>query len=77
MIIGALKETKYQETRVAITPDIVIKYKNLGLEVMVETGLGTASGFNDDDYIKSGALVLKNRNDIFKHNPFNQLLHAF
>ena len=68
MIIGALKETKYQETRVAITPDIVIKYKNLGLEVMVETGLGTASGFNDDDYIKSGALVLKNRNDIFKQS---------
>lgn len=66
MIIGALKETKYQETRVALTPSVVTKYKNLGFEVMVETGLGVSSGWNDDDYIKNGALVLKNRNDIFK-----------
>ena len=66
MIIGALKETKHQETRVAITPDIVTKYKNLGLEIMIETGLGINSGFNDDDYIKNGAMVVKNRNDIFK-----------
>ena len=67
MIIGALKETKYQETRVAVTPDIVGKYKNLDFEVMLETGLGIQSGFDDDDYIKNGALVLKNRNDIFQH----------
>ena len=54
MIIGALKETKYQETRVAIIPETVVKYKKLGYEVMVETGLGLGSGFNDDEYIKSG-----------------------
>ena len=34
---------------------------------MIETGLGIQSGFDDDDYIKNGALVLKNRNDILKH----------
>ena len=66
MIIGALKETKYQETRVAITPDIVTKYKNLGFEIIIEAGVGINSGFNDDDYIKNGASVVKNRNDIFK-----------
>ncbi len=67
MIIGALRETKYQERRVAIIPDIVGKYKNLGFEIIIERGLGIQSGFNDDDYIKNGALVLKNRNDILKH----------
>ena len=54
MIIGALKETKYQERRVAVTPDIVGKYKNLGFEIIIERGLGIQSGFNDDDYIKNG-----------------------
>lgn len=67
MIIGALKETKYQETRVVITPDAVVKYKNAGFEIMLESGLGIQSGFDDDDYIKNGALVLKNRNDIFNY----------
>ena len=37
MIIGAVKETKHQETRVALTPDIVTKYNNLGFEIMIET----------------------------------------
>ena len=67
MIIGVFKETKYQETRVAISPNVVTKYKSLGLEVMVETSAGVLSGWNDDDYIKNGALVIKNRNDIYKH----------
>ena len=66
MIIGAVKETKHQETRVALTPDIVTKYKNLGFEIMIETGLGINSGFSDDEYIKNGVLVLKNRSDILK-----------
>ncbi|MBE6450606.1 MAG: hypothetical protein E7016_01420 [Alphaproteobacteria bacterium] len=66
MIIGTLKETKYQDKRVAITPDTVKKYKSLGFEIMVETSAGIESGFNDDDYIKNGALVLKNKNDIYK-----------
>lgn len=66
MIIGALKETKYQETRVAVTPDIITKYKNLGFTIIFETGLGSSSGFSDDDYIKNGAIVAKNRSDIIK-----------
>lgn len=66
MIIGALKEAKYQETRVAITPYIVTKYKNLGFDIIIETGLGVNSGFSDDDYIKNGAMVVKNRSDIIK-----------
>ena len=34
MIIGSISENKEFENRVAVTPDVVNKYKNLGFEVM-------------------------------------------
>ena len=40
MKILALKEIQKDENRVSITPDLVAKYKNLGYEVLVESGAG-------------------------------------
>ncbi len=58
MRIGVIKETYPNEFRVAISPDSVIGYTELGLEVWVETNAGLASGFSDNMYIKSGAQIV-------------------
>lgn len=44
-----------KESRVAITPEIVKKYTELGLEVVLPKGIGKSAGFDDDEYIKFGA----------------------
>lgn len=64
MIIGVLKEKKAGETRVAATDDTVRKYIGWGIEVLIEKDAGIHAGYNDDDYIKSGA-VPSSREDIF------------
>ena len=57
MIIGIPKEIKLNEYRVAITPDKVkelIKAKHV---VYVEKNAGVGSGFNDEEYLKAGAII--------------------
>lgn len=70
MNIGVLKETKNGETRVAAVPETVVKYIAQGFNVLVESGAGKASGFDDEEYIKSGAAVLKMRADVMKRSDF-------
>lgn len=65
MIIGILKETRDGETRVAAVPETVMKYAGWDFEVMVESDAGIKAGFDDDDYIKAGALVYSSRGEIF------------
>ena len=45
------------ETRACADPDSVKKLVGLGLEVVIESGLGLASDHDDDAYIKAGATV--------------------
>lgn len=47
----------YKEKRVAITPEIVKKYLDLGLEVLLPKGLGHLAGFSDAEYEASGAKI--------------------
>lgn len=54
------KETRPGERRVAITPDVVSKMKQAGLDVNVETHAGMSAGFDDSSYEKSGATVVGN-----------------
>jgi proton-translocating NAD(P)+ transhydrogenase subunit alpha len=49
-MIGVPKETNPGERRVAIVPDVVKKYKSLGVDVCVERGAGTGSYFRDEDF---------------------------
>lgn len=57
MIIGVPKEIKNHEYRVGLMPEAAkILVKN-GHKVLIENGAGTGSGFSDEDYKKSGALV--------------------
>jgi NAD(P) transhydrogenase subunit alpha len=57
MRIAVQFETDKNETRVAATPETVKKFKNLGAEVVVQSGAGAISGFSDADYAAAGAAI--------------------
>lgn len=61
MIVAVPKEIFPSETRVAATPETVRQFIRMGLEVCVESGAGTASGFSDDNYREAGAAVAENQ----------------
>ena len=60
MIVGSISENKNIEQRVAITPDIVKKYKSLGLEVYLSKDYAIHLGISDKDYEEEGAIISKN-----------------
>lgn len=55
MILGIPKEKNKKEQRVPITPDTAKKLVDLGADVRVEKGLGTAAGYRDEEYTEAGA----------------------
>ncbi len=55
MKIGIPKESISGEQRVALTPAIIKKLTDKGLEVVVEKGAGQVAGFPDADYAEQGA----------------------
>jgi len=57
MRIGVPRETKPGENRVAITPSAVRVLRESGAEIVVETGAGAASGFEDREYFDAGAVI--------------------
>ncbi len=57
MIIGIPKELKVAEKRVAITPAGVRTLMKEGHIVLIEAGAGLGSGFADESYLRSGAEV--------------------
>ena len=42
-------------------PDIVAKLAKKGVELTIESGLGTSCGFTDDDYTAAGATIVTDR----------------
>jgi len=59
MRIAVPRETWPGELRAALVPSSVKKLVDLGFDVMVETGVGVASGFPDGDYEATGGDVVK------------------
>ena len=59
MKIGFLKEVK--DTRVAISPLIVLKYEKIGIEIVVEKGAGQSSGIDDNDFPKNVTILSKEK----------------
>ena len=47
MIIGSISENKDYEQRVALTPDIIKKYKSLGLDVYLSNDYAEHLGISD------------------------------
>ena len=66
MKIGAPKEIREGEARVAITPESAGHLQKLGHEVFVQSGAGQAAGFTDDAYREAGVEVVKTPAALFK-----------
>jgi len=65
MIIGVPKEIKNNESRVALTPAGVLEMKKNGHTVYVQSTAGLGSGFEDSDYKKQGAKILKTIEEVY------------
>ena len=63
MRIAVLSETDPVETRVAATPDMVKKYKNLGADIVVQAGAEGQASIADADFESAGATIAQNAGD--------------
>jgi H+-translocating NAD(P) transhydrogenase subunit alpha len=61
MRIAVPRETWPGELRAALVPASVKKLTDLGFEIAVETGVGSAAGYTDAQYRESGAEVVSDR----------------
>ena len=74
MIIGSISENIEIEKRVALTPDIIKKYKSLGLEVYLNKDYASHIGIDDKEYESEGANILANTDDVIsKSNAILQM----
>tara|TARA_B100000427_G_scaffold268002_1_gene233864 strand:+ start:2054 stop:3142 length:1089 start_codon:yes stop_codon:yes gene_type:complete len=64
MKIGSNFENQDIEKRVAITPEIVKKYINIGFEVNLIKDYGKHLGFFDQEYIDLGVNIFENKKDL-------------
>jgi alanine dehydrogenase len=65
MIVGIPKEIKDNENRVSTTPSGVSEYVARGHTVLVERLAGVGSGFQDVEYVNSGATLVDTHEDVF------------
>ena len=64
MIIGSIPEDINIDKRVAVTPEILKKYKSLGLEVYLTKNYATHLGILDKEYEEEGATLFENEDDV-------------
>jgi NAD(P) transhydrogenase subunit alpha len=74
LTIGCPAETEWHEKRVAVTPDVVVRLRRVGLDVQVETGAGRAAGFPDEAYVAAGARISA-RSDVFAEANILAVIH--
>ena len=68
MIIGALKENKKDENRVALTPESAQLLAKLGHKCLIEKGAGASAGFADAEYKAAGVKVMASSSDLIKNS---------
>jgi len=66
MIIGVPKEIKLQEHRIGLTPESVKVLTSKQHKVLVQDNGGFEAGFANEDYLASGAEIIKTPEEIFK-----------
>ena len=64
MKIGSVSENRDLEKRVVITPDVIKKYKSLGLEINLVKNYATHLGIDDKAFELEGASILKSEEEI-------------
>src|SRR3546814_7581402 len=57
MKIAILKERRAHETRVAVSPDTVKRFVDMGVEVAVEKGAGDGASIPDQAFQAAGAVI--------------------
>lgn len=67
MKIGIPSENISGEQRTAMVPESVAKLVALGAEVTIEAGLGILSGVPDEAYVKAGATIESNREQVLSN----------
>ncbi|HEX5710484.1 MAG TPA: alanine dehydrogenase [Sulfuricurvum sp.] len=65
MIIGVPKEIKTDEFRVGITPSGVRELVRENNRVLIETGAGLGSGFEDSAYLQAGGMIVENADEVY------------
>lgn len=65
MKIGIPKEIEEGELRVAMTPSVASRVKQLGFDIMIESGAGVAASYSDEAYIDAGVEVTKDTKQLW------------
>ncbi|MBL1217941.1 MAG: Re/Si-specific NAD(P)(+) transhydrogenase subunit alpha [Planctomycetes bacterium] len=73
--LGILNETNEQETRVALTPDVLKRLDKLGYSVVIESGAGLPAGYTDQNYTEHGAAVEADANPIWSKSDIVAVLN--
>lgn len=76
MIAAVPKENTPGETRVALVPATIPSLTKAGLEILVESGAGLASGFSDEQYVEKGAKIAGSRDEVFAADVILQVRAA-
>ncbi len=66
LTIGIPKENSFQENRIALTPLSVGLLVENGHEIIIETGAGDASNFQDHHYSEQGARLVYDKKEVYK-----------
>lgn len=68
MIVGVPKEIKNHEYRVGLTPEAAREYVSAGHHVIIESGAGLGISKTDADYLKIGAEIAENAEEVFSRS---------
>jgi H+-translocating NAD(P) transhydrogenase subunit alpha len=64
MKIVSVSENKKIEKRIAVTPDVVKKYINLGFEISLPENYGLHLGIDDNEFKELGADIIKDEKEL-------------
>ena len=64
MRIGSILENQNYEKRIAITPELVKKYRSIGFEVCLIENYGFHLGIKDEQFRDMGAQIFKDESEI-------------
>jgi len=65
IVIGCPTEVKQHENRVGLTPAAAREFAKRGHKVIVQSGAGCGSGFEDDAYFKAGCQIIPTAKEVF------------
>tara|TARA_B100000989_G_scaffold260139_1_gene210624 strand:- start:1660 stop:2748 length:1089 start_codon:yes stop_codon:yes gene_type:complete len=68
MIIGSISENIQLEKRIAITPEIIKKYKSAGLDVNLTKDYASHLGLMDEEFEKEGAKIFNNDEEVITNS---------